>query len=141
MVSKGVIPINNIGERVNLVRQHLGIAQAEFGARIKLSQNYIWMIEAGKRIPSDRTISDICREFGVDEVWLRHGEGEMFRPRSRKDAISAYMGQLLGNQRSEFEEDIIEFMANTRPEFWDMLIEELRPLAKRIAEKKPPDTE
>lgn len=65
----------------------------------------------------------------------------MFRPRSRKDAISAYMGQLLGNQRSEFEEDIIEFMANTRPEFWDMLIEELRPLAKSIAEKKPPDTE
>ena len=129
-----------INERLGKVVSASGLSKTAFAKRINVTQQYVSkMVVEG--MPSDRTISDICREFGVDEVWLRHGEGEMLRPRSRKDAISAYMGQLLGNQRSEFEEDIIEFMANTRPEFWDMLIEELRPLAKSIAEKKPPDTE
>lgn len=132
--------MSTINERLDKVVSASGLSKTAFAKRINVTQQYVSkMVVEG--MPSDRTISDICREFGVDEVWLRHGEGEMFRPRSRKDAISAYMGQLLGNQRSEFEEDIIEFMANTRPEFWDMLIEELRPLAKSIAEKKPPDTE
>ena len=129
-----------MNERIKNLRKAFDLSQSAFGDRLGVKQNTVATWEAGTRTPSDALITSICREFGVDEVWLRHGEGEMFRPRSRKDAISAYMGQLLGNQRSEFEEDIIEFMANTRPEFWDMLIEELRPLAKSIAEKKPPDT-
>ena len=130
-----------MNERIKNLRKAFDLSQSAFGERLGVKQNTVATWEAGTRTPSDALITSICREFGVDEVWLRHGEGEMFRPRSRKDAISAYMGQLLGNQRSEFEENIIEFMANTRPEFWDMLIEELRPLAKSIAEKKPPDTE
>lgn len=133
--------METIGERIEQVLKVSGLKKIEAARRLNVSSAFITQLCKGDSGASDRTISDICREFGVDEVWLRHGEGEMFRPRSRKDAISAYMGQLLGNQRSEFEEDIIEFMANTRPEFWDMLIEELRPLAKSIAEKKPPDTE
>lgn len=130
-----------MNERIKNLRKAYDLSQSAFGDRLGVKQNTVATWEAGTRTPSDALITSICREFGVDEVWLRHGEGEMFRPRSRKDAISAYMGQLLGNQRSEFEEDIIEFMANTRPEFWDILIEEMRPLAKRIVEKKPPDTE
>lgn len=133
--------METIGERIEQVLKVSGLKKIEAARRLNVSSAFITQLCKGDSGASDRTISDICREFGVDEVWLRHGEGEMFRPRSRKDAISAYMGQLLGNQRSEFEEDIIEFMANTRPEFWDMLIEELRPLAKSIAEKEPPDTE
>ena len=133
--------METIGERIEQVLKASGIKKIEAARRLNVSSACITQLCKGDSGASDRTISDICREFGVDEVWLRHGEGEMFRPRSRKDAISAYMGQLLGNQRSEFEEDIIEFMANTRPEFWDILIEEMRPLAKRIVEKKPPDTE
>lgn len=133
--------MDTIGERIEQVLKASGIKKIEAARRLNVSSAFITQLCKGDSGASDRTISDICREFGVDEVWLRHGEGEMFRPRSRKDAISAYMGQLLGDQRSEFEQDIIEFMANTRPEFWDMLIEELRPLAKSIAEKEPPDTE
>ena len=133
--------METIGERIEQVLKASGIKKIEAARRLNVSSAFITQLCKGDSGASDRTISDICREFGVDEVWLRHGEGEMFRTRSRKDAISAYMGQLLGNQRSEFEEDIIEFMANTRPEFWDILIEEMRPLAKRIVEKKPPDTE
>lgn len=133
--------MDNIGERIEQVLKAVGVKKVEAARRLNVSPAHITKICKGESGVSDRTISDICQEFGVDEVWLRHGEGEMFKSRSWKEDVSAYMGQLLGNQRSEFEEDIIEFMANTRPEFWDILIEEMRPLAKRIVEKKPPDTE
>lgn len=68
-----------MNERISLIRKEAGLTQEEFGTRIGgLSRNYIWMVEKGDRTPSDRTIADICREFGVSETWLRTGEGEMF---------------------------------------------------------------
>ena len=66
-----------MNERIRQLRNDLHLSQAEFGAKINLSQNYIWMIEKGDRTPSDRTIADIAREFGVSLAWLEDGEGEM----------------------------------------------------------------
>ena len=73
----------------------------------------------------------------------------MFAPRSRREEISAYMGQLLGGQRTELEETIIEFMGKTDVKYWYMLLDIMRPLAEDIAnidkpparteETKPPD--
>ncbi len=134
--------MNDIGDRVKQLRLHFDLTQLEFGNRINLSQNYVWMIETNKRMPSPRTISDICREFGVNELWLRHGDegGPMFKELSRKDAIAAYMGKLLSGERSELEEKLIDFMAATDVEQWDKLLELIRPLAKNISEiEKPPD--
>lgn len=134
--------MNGIGDRVKQLRLHFDLTQLEFGNRINLSQNYVWMIETNKRMPSPRTISDICREFGVNELWLRHGDegGPMFKELSRKEAISAYMGKLLSGERSELEEKLIDFMAATDVEQWDKLLELIRPLAKNISEiEKPPD--
>ena len=59
------------------------------------TKNFVWMIEKGQRIPSDRTISDICREFGVNETWLRTGAGEMFQKRSRDEELAAFFGEVL----------------------------------------------
>lgn len=67
-----------MNERISQVRKSAGLTQEKFASRIGLTRNFVWMIEKGERIPSDRTIADICREFNVSEVWLRTGEGEMF---------------------------------------------------------------
>ena len=64
--------------RISSIRKSLGLTQEKFADRIGLTRNFVWMIEKGDRVPSDRTISDICREFNVSENWLRTGEGEMF---------------------------------------------------------------
>lgn len=66
----------------------LKLTQKEFSARLGLSENFIWQIEKGDRDPSDRTISDICREFDISETWLRTGEGEMRLPKSRDEEIA-----------------------------------------------------
>lgn len=66
-----------MNERISQVRKNAGLTQEKFAARIGLTRNFVWMIEKGERIPSDRTIADICREFGVSETWLRTGQGQM----------------------------------------------------------------
>lgn len=60
------------------VRKQNKLNQEEFAERLNLSRNFINQVENGKRNLSDRTILDICREFNINEEWLRTGEGEMY---------------------------------------------------------------
>ena len=69
----------SIGERIRKLRKSVDLTQREFGERINLKSNSIALIEGGRNT-SDQTVSAICREFNVTEVWLRTGEGAMFAP-------------------------------------------------------------
>lgn len=66
-----------LNDRISKVRKTLGLTQQEFAERIGMKRNSIAAIEIGHNT-SDRTIIAICREFNVEETWLRTGEGEMF---------------------------------------------------------------
>ena len=79
-----------MNERIKSIRKSLNLTQELFSKKLNLSRNYIALIETGDRIPSDRTISDICREYNINEHWLRTGEGEMYDlPEDRTAAIVA----------------------------------------------------
>ena len=64
-------------ERIYLLRKTLSLSQENFGKRIGLTKHSISAYENGDRQPTERVISDICREFNVNEEWLRTGEGDM----------------------------------------------------------------
>lgn len=85
-------------ERIKQVRQMSGKTQLQFAEEIGLSRNYIAMIEIGQREPSDRTISDICREFNINEHWLRTGEGEMRSPLNRDKAIADFLADVMRSE-------------------------------------------
>lgn len=65
-------------DRIKEIRKQKGLTQSEFGERVGVKGNTITTYENGTRTPSDAVIISICREFGVNETWLRTGEGEMF---------------------------------------------------------------
>ena len=69
-----------IGERIKEVRKALGMNQTDFAARLGSVQNTITGYETWRRVPSNQVIASICREFRVNEEWLRTGAGEMFVP-------------------------------------------------------------
>lgn len=69
----------SLNERIKKIRKSLDLTQAEFGRRIGMKQNTIALIEGGRNT-SNQTIFAICREFRVNEAWLRTGKGEMFLP-------------------------------------------------------------
>ena len=69
-----------MNERIKDIRKVLRLTQTAFAERIAVRQQTIAMIEAKKSNPSDQLINSICREFRVNEAWLRTGDGDMFVP-------------------------------------------------------------
>ena len=69
-------------DRLKKLRKALDLTQTEFAERIGTVQNTITGYENGRRNPSGPVVSAICKEFGVNEDWLRNGTGEMFAPTS-----------------------------------------------------------
>ena len=69
-----------MSERIKRIRKMLDLTQQEFADRIGIKRNTIANYESGRNEPVDSVISLICREYGVNEAWLRTGEGEMFTP-------------------------------------------------------------
>lgn len=65
-------------ERIKEVRKSLGLTLEKFGERIGLKKSAVSLIESGKNAVTDANVKAICREFGVDYIWLTTGDGEMF---------------------------------------------------------------
>ena len=65
-----------INERIKILRKELKISQEEFGKKLNLKKSAISKYEKGI---NNRTIINICREFKVNEEWLRFGEGKIFQ--------------------------------------------------------------
>ena len=125
-----------MNDRIKAIRAALKLTQAEFGKRLGLSQNYIWMIERGDRTPSDRTLMDLCREFSVNEAWLREGVGPMFVERSRRDDLFDYARRILGGDLSDTEAAVLAVMAETTPEEWELFAAKVRAIVDGLGAKK-----
>ena len=68
-----------IHERIKRIRNENSLTMDVFGKRIGIGKTAISHIENGRANPSDQTIRSICREFGIEEAWLRTGEGEPYQ--------------------------------------------------------------
>lgn len=66
-----------IKDRIKLVRKKAGLTQEQFAQKIGTVQNTITGYETGRRNPSGSAITLICKEFNVNENWLRYGQGDM----------------------------------------------------------------
>lgn len=119
-----------MNNRIREIRKDHSLTQAEFGERIAVKANTVTGYENGLRTPSDAIIFSICREFNVNEDWLRTGEGEKYLRFSRKDTVAAYVGKILGGKVTPLEATLIEFMAETSAEEW----EELARILKRFTD-------
>lgn len=86
-----------MNERIKHLRKDLlKVSQKEFADKLNLSETFVWMIEKGSRVPSERTLTDICEKFGVDPVWLRTGVGDdPFLPVSREDRITDILSKAI----------------------------------------------
>lgn len=82
-------------DRIKEIRKHHKLTQAEFGERLGVKGNTITGYETGIRSPSDAVIVSICREFNVNEIWLRTGIGEPFAPISREDRITDILSKAI----------------------------------------------
>lgn len=103
-------------ERIKELRTELKLSQDDFASRLNLSRNFVWMLEKGEREPSDRTINDICRLFHVNEQWLRTGEGEMFKEKSREVEIAEMTAAMFKADETDFRYQLMKLLTEMTPE-------------------------
>lgn len=118
-------------ERIRMLRRHKDLTQQEFADRIGVKRGAIANYEIGRNEPTDAVISLICREFNVNEEWLRTGEGEMFITLSRNELIADFMTDLLKDEDEKFRKRLIEALARLDSSDW----EDLARIAAKIIKK------
>lgn len=111
----------SLNERISAAIEALGIKKTEFADRLNVSQAFVTQITKGISRPSDRTIADICREFNVNEEWLRTGEGEMFVEMSRDEEIAAFVGDILSEESDDFKHRLIIALSRLDATGWKVL--------------------
>ncbi|MDT4375458.1 helix-turn-helix domain-containing protein [Blautia coccoides] len=87
-------------DRLRQLRKSLDLTQQQFADKIGIKRNSYANYETGRNTPIDAILLSICREFGVNEEWLRTGEGEMFEQLTDKEKLMKYTGMLLRGENS-----------------------------------------
>ena len=114
-------------ERIRQLRKQLKFNQTEFGEKVGVKGNTIGNYDLGLRNPSEAVIFSICREFNVNEEWLRTGKGEMFIHRTRTEKITDFAADILKEEEESFRRRLVEALADLEIEEWELL--------EKIAEK------
>ena len=121
-----------MNERIKKILEELGLKKVEFAERLHISRPYASELCSGAKAPSDRTISDICREFGVREAWLRNGEGEMFVQDTQSEQVAAFLADLTKDDSDTFKKRFVEMLAGLSPADWELL----ERMAEKLTQKK-----
>ena len=123
----------DIGSRIKKLRKELDLTQSEFASRIGSVQNTVTGYESGRRNPSAPVISLICREFNINEEWLRNGTGEMFKtaPNSLLDALAKEYNY------SHRDYVIVEKFSGLSRRERDVILDFLMEVAKGCADVSP----
>lgn len=125
-----------MGERVRELRKTLGLSGEKFGEKIGLKRNSLSQIETGKNNLSEQSILAICREFNVNEEWLRYGTGEMFKDMSLDEEIISFIGEIQWDASSTFKKRFISAIAKLSDEEWKVLEKIIVDMASNIEENK-----
>ena len=118
MLRKGGATLN---ERVKQLRKTLDLTMEKFGEKIGVKKSAISLIESGKNSLTEQMIKSICREFDVDEEWLRNGTGSMFIERTRDEEIAKFIGTIQSVDDDSFMKKFISMLAKLDESEWKLL--------------------
>lgn len=94
-----------MNDRIKKIRKDAGLTQEQFAKRLGVKRNTVATYEMGRSTPIDAAITSICREFGVNEDWLRNGTEPMYLPNG--DKLEGYLAKI-SKGNDVFIKDLIE---------------------------------
>lgn len=115
--------------RVKEIRKRNNLTMEQFGSRLGITKASVSRIESGVNNLTEQMIKAICREFNVNENWLRTGEGDMVIALSRRESIAAFIGDLMKEDDDSFKLRLIDVLADLDESEWEFLAD----LAQRLA--------
>ena len=119
-----------INERIKEIRRSSGLSQTDFAERLGTTRGVITNLEGEKTSPNDPFIKLICREFNVNEDWLRTGEVEMKQKLTRNQEIAEFMGVVMHDSDDSPRKRFVSIISKLSVDEWQLLAE----IAKKMAE-------
>ena len=126
-----------MNERIKILRKQLGLTLEKFGERLGVGKTAINKLEKGENNVTDQMIKSICREFDVNEEWLRSGKGDMFV--IPDDETAAIVSNLLETKDNEFYNtvlDVLHTYDQLSPESQEVLNDLCKKLFETIKNRK-----
>ena len=120
------------GQRVRELRKELGLTLEKFGKPLGVTKTTISRIEKGQNAVTSQMLKSICREFNVNENWLRTGEGEMFKKLNRQQELAQLTATLFKEEEDSFKSRLIMALAQLNEEEWELLEE----ISEKIIKKR-----
>lgn len=97
--------------RVKELRKSLGLSQESFGEKLGVTKSSVSNMESGRFNVTDTIVKLICKEFNVNEYWLRDGEGPMFRPvKSVDNELSIEIAKLINSDDAFTKQCVLQYL-------------------------------
>lgn len=109
------------GKRVYDLRKQLNLTLEKFGEPLGVTKTAISRIEKEERTITDQMAKAICREYGVNEEWLRTGKGDMFVPLNRTQQIAKLTTDLFKGEKDSFKERLLFALSKLDESDWKVL--------------------
>ena len=96
-------------DRIKKIRKELDLTQQKFADRLGVKRNTVAQWELGINALTEQVIASICREFRVNEDWLRNGgsDDDMFIKLTKDEELAMYT-QMLLDDTDDIVADIIK---------------------------------
>ena len=108
-------------DRIKKIRKELDLTQQKFADRLGVKRNTVGQWECGINAITDQVITSICREFNVNEDWLRTGQGEMFIKQTRDEQIASFIGSIQSSEDDSFKKRFISMLSALDESEWEVL--------------------
>lgn len=113
--------METMADRISKVIRDKEKTKTAFSDRINVSQAFVSQMCSGLKVPSDRTIADICREFDVNEDWLRTGQGDPYIQLSRDEELAQFFGVVMKGEDPDFRRRLLSVMSRLTTDEWALL--------------------
>ena len=114
--------MNELLKRIRIVFKNSGKTQTEIGKKLSKTSQYVWkLLNDDSANPSDSVIKDICREFHINEEWLRTGNGDMQENRTRRQEIGAFVNEALTDVDESFKKRLLFALSKLNESDWETL--------------------
>ncbi len=125
-----------MNKRVKELRKSLGLTMEKFGKRLGVTKVAISNIEKGNRNITEQMFKSICREFNVNEEWLRTGKGDMHIGLNNDDALIQWANSIFKEQTSSFRKSFVAAMSAWTDDDWAWIEQQARTIIDTSESKK-----
>lgn len=129
--------METMADRISKVIRDKEKTKTAFSDRINVSQAFVSQMCSGLKVPSDRTIADICREYDVNEDWLRTGQGDPYIQLSRDEELAQFFGEVMKGEDPDFRRRLLSVMSRLTTDEWALLERMAWKLVDELQQEQP----